>query len=159
MANHSQMWHDGAIEGEEGDRRAALEESVKNFIDESEKRHAEAEEMLKKFNAESERAMKNQAAFIKNLENEVHQISRVIEVNLMKPLPAILVNCMLMPSTTSSVRLNAKIHGDEECRRKVSLESVNKAKINKTIVEALQNELTCLQALRDAITSKLKIQE
>ncbi|GJV28694.1 ribonuclease H-like domain-containing protein [Tanacetum coccineum] len=145
-----------------GQRRSSsgsLEESVKNFIDESAKRHAEAEEMLKRFNAETERAMKNQAAFIKNLENQVHQISRVIEVDLMKPLPAILVNCRLMPSTTSSVRLNAKIHGDEEYRRKVSLESVNKAKIYKSIVEALQNELKCLQVLRDAITSKLKIQE
>ncbi|PWA98795.1 zinc finger, CCHC-type, Retrotransposon gag domain protein [Artemisia annua] len=47
----------------------------------------------------------------------------------------------------------------EEYRRKIFLESVNKAKINKPIVEALQKETKCLRAPEDELTSKSKIEE
>ncbi|GJV09481.1 hypothetical protein Tco_1347137 [Tanacetum coccineum] len=116
-----------------GDQRASLEESVKNFMNESTKRHAAADEMLMKYDAKTKATMKNHATSTKNLGNQIDQHTRAVKARLDEASISrtslksygkkkshtqdlLVVKMYVEPYVSLLPFLERKIMDDEECR-------------------------------------------
>ncbi|GKB12318.1 hypothetical protein Tco_0846241 [Tanacetum coccineum] len=60
------------------ERRKSIEETLRKFMSESEKRHEENSNLIKEIRASTNAAIRNQGASIKNLEIQIGQMSKII---------------------------------------------------------------------------------
>ncbi|GJT68713.1 hypothetical protein Tco_1020193 [Tanacetum coccineum] len=70
------------------ERRQSIEESLSNFMNESAKRHEENSNMIKEIRASIDATIKNQGASIKALENQIGQMSKVLQERGSGSLPS-----------------------------------------------------------------------
>ncbi|GKD26724.1 putative reverse transcriptase domain-containing protein, partial [Tanacetum coccineum] len=70
------------------ERRQTMEESLSKFMAESAKRHDDNSNLIKKIRAATDAAIRNQGASIKALENQIGQMSKVLQERGSRSLPS-----------------------------------------------------------------------
>ncbi|GKA28806.1 hypothetical protein Tco_0715051 [Tanacetum coccineum] len=70
------------------ERRQSMEDTLSKFIGESKKRHEENSNLIKEIRASTDAAIRNQGAFIKTLEIQIGQMSKVLKERGFRSLPS-----------------------------------------------------------------------
>ncbi|GKD06819.1 reverse transcriptase domain-containing protein [Tanacetum coccineum] len=70
------------------ERRQSMEDTLSKFMGESEKRHEENSNLIKEIRASTDAAIRNQGAFIKTLEIQIGQMSKVLQERGFRSLPS-----------------------------------------------------------------------